>query len=108
MPEELTWETRVEKYLRDANDYWFHVYKPQPGDVIVDIGAGRGEDVFAFSRAVGPGGRVFAVEPHPVSFAALQELCAASGLDNVTAVNYACVDRPASLQIETLPVWESN
>jgi hypothetical protein len=27
---------------------------------------------------------------------------------NVTTLNYACVEAPAELQIETLPVWESN
>jgi FkbM family methyltransferase len=102
------WAAQAGKHVRDADDYWFHVYKPRPGDVIVDIGAGRGEDVFAFSRAVGPAGRVYAIEPHPVSFQALEKLCTLNGLTNVTRLNYACVDEPASLQIETLPIWESN
>lgn len=102
------WGTLAAKHLRDADDYWFHVYKPKAGDVIVDIGAGRGEDVFAFSRAVGPSGRVWAIEPHPVSFQILEKFCALNRLANVTALNLACVDRPASLQIETMPVWESN
>ena len=102
------WATQAEKHLRDADDYWFHVYQPKPGDVIVDIGGGRGEDVFAFSRAVGPAGRVWAVEPHPVSFQILQKFCLLNGLSNVTALNFACVDMPASLQIETMPVWESS
>jgi len=102
------WLRYPQKYLRDADDYWFHVYKPRPGDAIVDIGAGRGEDVFAFSRAVGPGGRVWAIEPHPVSYLALRKFCEWNKLDNVTTLNYACVETPGSLQIETLPVWESN
>ena len=102
------WAAQAEKYLRDANDYWFHLYQPQPGDVIVDIGAGRGEDVFAFSRAVGPEGRVIAIEPHPVSFATFRKFYMWNRLDNVIALNYACVDEPGELQIETLPVWESN
>lgn len=102
------WAGMAEKYLRDAADYWFHVYKPQSGDVIVDIGAGRGEDVFAFSRAVGPAGAVWAIEPHPVSFGVLRKFCAINRLTNVTVLHYACVDAPARLQIETLPVWESN
>ncbi len=53
-PKWQRWATQAEKHLRDADDYWFHVYKPRSGDVIVDIGGGRGEDVFAFSRAIGP------------------------------------------------------
>lgn len=102
------WAGLAEKYLRDAADYWFHVYKPGAGDTIVDVGAGRGEDVFAFSKAVGPAGRVIAIEPHPVSFSALDKLCALNRLGNVTTMNFACTEEPAHLQIETLPVWESN
>lgn len=102
------WLGRAVKYLRDAEDYWFHVYKPQPGDVIVDIGAGRGEDVFAFSKAVGPQGTVWAVEAHPVSFSALDLFCRLNGLANVNCVHMAATAEPRSLQIETLPVWESN
>ncbi len=102
------WGGQAEKHLRDADDYWFHVYKPKAGDAIVDIGAGRGEDVFAFSRAVGNGGRVWAIEPHPVSFAALRKTCDLNGLTNVTTLNYACMTEPGELQIETMPVWESS
>ncbi len=102
------WANAAEKFLKDANDYWFHVYKPGSGDLIVDIGAGRGEDVFAFSRAVGPGGRVIAIEPHPVSFRALEAFCKWNLLENVTAIQCACVEEPCDLEIETLPVWESN
>ena len=107
-PKWPVWAGMAEKFLRDADDYWFHVYKPSPGDVIVDVGAGRGEDVFAFSPAVGPRGCVWAIEPHPVSFAALRKLCSLNGLRNVTPMNYACMSSHEHLQIETLPVWESN
>jgi len=102
------WAGQARKHLRDAEDYWFYLYKPRAGDAIVDIGAGRGEDAFAFSRAVGPAGRVWAIEPHPVSFAALVKLCELNRLANVTPLNYACMERAGELQIETLPVWESN
>lgn len=102
------WPHAAEKYLRDTADYWFHVYHPSPGDTIVDIGAGRGEDVFAFSQAVGPRGRVWAIEPHPISFAILDKFCSLNGLTNVTTIQVACVDAPMDLQIETMPVWESN
>lgn len=107
-PDWAKWLGQEAKYLRDAGDYWFHVYKPQAGDVVVDIGAGRGEDVLAFSRAVGGTGRVWAIEPHPVSFAVLSKFCERNALENVTRLNYACTAVPAQLQIETLPVWESN
>jgi FkbM family methyltransferase len=102
------WAGQAGKYLRDAKDYWFHVYKPSMGDVIVDVGAGRGEDVFAFSHAVGPAGKVWAIEPHPLSFEILVRFCELNRRENVVTLNCACVDRPGELQIESLPVWESN
>jgi FkbM family methyltransferase len=107
-PDWRRWIHTAEKYLRDADDYWFYIYKPRPADTIVDIGAGRGEDAFAFSRAVGAGGRVIAIEPHPDSFLALDILCRRNRLDNVTRVQRACVQKREDLQIETMPVWESN
>jgi FkbM family methyltransferase len=102
------WAAMASKYLRDAADYWFYLYKPRPGDVIVDIGAGRGEDVFGFSRAVGLEGHVWALEPHPTSFDVLCRFCDWNDLRNVTTLNLASTSAPAELQIETLPVWESN
>jgi FkbM family methyltransferase len=107
-PEWSKWLNRAEKYLRDAEDYWFHVFKPKPGDVIIDIGAGRGEDAFAFSKAVGPDGTVWAVEAHPGSYAALELFCRLNHLSNVRPVHMAATAEAQTLQIETLPVWESN
>ena len=102
------WCHMATKYVSDADDFWFHFYQPKNGDVIVDIGAGRGEDVFAFSRKVGPTGHVWAIEAHPASYTILSRFCELNGLNNVTALNMACVDTPALLHIETLPVWETN
>ncbi|HBY58771.1 MAG TPA: hypothetical protein DEH78_03050 [Solibacterales bacterium] len=102
------WQAQRQKYLRDADDYWFHVYRPREGDVIVDIGAGRGEDAYAFSRAAGAAGTVWAFEPHPVTFGALRRLCEWNGLTNVRCSQVACTEVAEDLQIETLPLWESN
>lgn len=107
-PDWKRWAGAAAKYIRDADDYWFHVYKPSASDVIVDIGAGRGEDVFAFSRAVGSEGRVWGIEPHPVSFEALRLSCELNGHGNTRLLRFACVGTDEPLQIETLPVWESN
>lgn len=99
---------REAKHRRDVEDYWFHVYRPEAGDVIVDLGAGRGEDTFVFSEAVGARGEVWAIEPHPVSFGALERMVRWNRLANVRSLRYACVESPRALQIETMPVWESN
>ncbi len=102
------WSDRERKFRHDAADYWFHIYKPSQGDVIVDIGAGRGEDVFAFSEAVGATGTVWAIEAHPGSFQLLERFCVKNGLTNVRLMNCAAMNRRGTLRIQTLPVWESN
>ena len=107
-PDWQSWAGMAEYFTSCVDDFWLHIYKPKPGDTIVDIGAGRGEDVAAFSGAVGPSGRVWAIEPHPVAFQALEKFCWLNGLRNVTALRVACVDRRAQLQIEALPNWQSN
>ena len=86
-PDWKRWAARPQKHIRDAADYWFHVYQPRRGDVIADIGAGRGEDVFAFSREIGEAGRVWAIEAHPGTFAILDRFCELNGLSNVTRLN---------------------
>jgi FkbM family methyltransferase len=73
----------------DPVDCWFHRYAPQAGDVVIDVGAGFGNDAIAFSRAVGPKGRVYAIEAHPVAFRKLMKTCKWSGLDNVVPIEAA-------------------
>jgi hypothetical protein len=47
-----------------------HAYESRPGDVVMDIGARKGEDAIAFSQAVGSTGRVYPIELIPLRFAA--------------------------------------
>jgi FkbM family methyltransferase len=101
-------EREYDAWLGAAKDFWFHAYRPRPGDVVVDVGAGIGTDTLAFARAVGKAGRVIAVEAHPETFARLRRNCEAHGLANVTCVWGAIVDAPCSVSIETGAEHESN
>ena len=103
------WRQSLAIQLRNAEDYWFHVYRPQPGHVIVDIGAGGlGIDILAFSKAVGPRGRVVAVEAHPLGAGLLARFCRLNDLANVTTVHGAVSDRPGVVQIADLDEHEAN
>ena len=102
------WAERRAEYRREAADYWFHVYRPQPGDVIVDIGAGCGEDVYAFSEGVGAEGVVWALEAHPETFKRLERFCRKRRLSNVRCIRRAVMDRRAMLHIETQANWQAN
>jgi FkbM family methyltransferase len=82
-------------------DNWTWDYRPVPGDTVIDVGAGIGEDTVVFSRLVGPAGRVFAIEAHPDTFACLQQTVARSGLSNVTAIHCALTDRDGKISISS-------
>lgn len=102
------WPRQADRAIADAGDYWFHAYTPRLRDVIVDIGAGRGEDALCFSRAVGPEGIVVAVEANPRSFHLLGRFVQLNALRNVRAVNTVVADRTGTFDIETDADWQAN
>lgn len=78
------WEPGVSRFMREAI---------KPGMVVADIGANIGYYTLLMSRAVGPTGHVFAVEPSPEIRARLQDALERNGLTNVTVVPYGISDR---------------
>jgi len=68
-------------------------YTPKPGDTIVDIGAGVGEETLTFSRAVGENGKLICVEAHPRTFRCLAKMARHNRLENVTPI-FAAVTQP--------------
>jgi FkbM family methyltransferase len=64
-----------------------------PGSVACDVGANLGEWAVPFARAVGPAGRVIAIEPAPRSAAALEATLAANALRQAETVRCAVGDR---------------
>lgn len=94
------WPDVFGSMIAESADYWFHVYKPQLGDVIIDIGAGDGTDLPAFSRAVGRKGRVIAVEAHPRTALRLARMREWNRLDNVTVVQCAVLNRRGSVYVD--------
>jgi FkbM family methyltransferase len=60
--------------------------KLKPGMVVADIGAGTGLFTRLFARAVGPKGRVYAVDIAPKFIAHIKKTCKEASLDNVTGV----------------------
>lgn len=108
-PKLAGWRGQIERYVADTNDHWLRYYRPREGDVIVDIGAGRGEDTLTFSRAVGNAGRVIAIEAHPLTFTFLKNFCLLNGLRNVTTLQIALMDKAGSVRIvESESSWMEN
>jgi FkbM family methyltransferase len=71
------------------------------GGVFVDVGANVGTYALALARQVGAGGKVIAVEPHPVTHARLKFNRAASGFTQVMPVAAAAGPADGELMIET-------
>ncbi|WKA28917.1 FkbM family methyltransferase [Bradyrhizobium roseum] len=71
------------------------------GGVFVDIGANVGTYALALAGHVGPGGKVIAIEPHPVTHARLAFNSAASGYAQVKLVAAAAGPADGELLIET-------
>ncbi len=108
-PDFDTWKGQAQRYSSETQDFWLQHYRPQEGDVIVDVGAGRGEDTLTFSRAVGKTGRVIAIEANPLSFKILKNFCLLNRLSNVTLLQAALMDKPGTVRIaESESSWMEN
>lgn len=71
------------------------------GGIFVDIGANVGTYALALAGHVGAGGKVIAIEPHPVTHARLAFNTAASGYPQVRLVAAAAGPADGELMIET-------
>src|SRR6202171_1230884 len=71
------------------------------GGVFVDVGANVGTYALALARHVGAGGKVIAIEPHPITHARLAFNRAASGTTQVKLVAAAAGPADGDLMIET-------
>jgi FkbM family methyltransferase len=78
-----------------------------PGDHVLDLGANVGWYTKVLSELVGPSGRVYSVEPVPVSFELLRHCVRKLRLNNVTLFNCAISDRDGSAVME-VPLYSSG
>ena len=78
----------------------------RPGSVVIDVGASLGEWTLPFARAVGPAGRVIAIEPAPRGAAALASTLAANALHQAEIVRCAMGDHDGTVEF-AVPVVTS-
>jgi FkbM family methyltransferase len=77
-----------------------------PGSAAIDVGASLGEWTVPLARAVGPTGRVLAVEPVPRSATALEATLAANSLRQAQVIRCAVGDHEGSAEL-AVPVVTS-
>lgn len=87
------------RFESKAEEFFCYVYRPKPGDVVIDVGAGVGSEAWYFAKAVGAQGRVVAVEAHPLTYLCLTKFCGYNHLENVTPMHVAISDRHGEVRI---------
>lgn len=105
LPHRFTVGTEYGRFTGDSSDllsryvYYFGQWEPEvtrlikqrlgPGDTFVDLGANLGWYTLLAADAVGPTGRVVAIEASPKNFLRLKENVSNNRLENVRLVNEA-------------------
>ncbi|MEU3072278.1 FkbM family methyltransferase [Streptomyces laurentii] len=84
------WEPNLSTFLRD---------RLRPGDTFIDVGAHRGAFTLLASRAVGPHGRVVAIEPHPRFHDDLTTSATTNRRTNIRAIRSAASDTHGTLTL---------
>jgi SAM-dependent methyltransferase len=80
------WLERPERDSEERPDTVLRLLNLKPGDTVADIGAGSGYFTRRLARAVGAGGRVFAVDIQPQMLTELTNRLARAGITNVSPV----------------------
>ncbi len=99
------WLIHKSTYLKSVNKPYFNFskvemvnkyqsvycvsYTPKKDDVIVDIGAGVGSQVFFFEEKIGEKGKIYSIEASPSSFKKLESLCINNKYANCKNFNLA-------------------
>jgi FkbM family methyltransferase len=65
------------------------LFRPNEGDIVVDVGAHIGKYTIIASKMVGSQGKVIAIEAHPANYDLLKQNIELNKLNNVIALNYA-------------------
>ncbi len=90
----LLWEPDYEPVERT----WL-LEQLQPGDFVLDVGAHIGYYTLQFARAVGPAGRVIAIEPHPDNIERLITNTELNCYNNVDVVQAAASNKAGSIEL---------
>jgi FkbM family methyltransferase len=101
-------EKKYQDYFNNVKEYWYVNYTPSVGDIIFDIGAGRGEDSIPFSCHVGNEGKVISIEANSKSFTFLKNECDMNNIKNIIPLNIAITDFKKNVYIQDNGDWITN
>jgi FkbM family methyltransferase len=96
------------KRLKSTTNIFLSYYSPKPNDVIIDLGAGIGEDVVVMHQMQQLLGKIYAIEAHPRTFAKLKCMVEMNKFDNVICCNVAIDSEPGRTFISNKANHSSN
>jgi FkbM family methyltransferase len=85
----------------EAIEAYITALKLKPGDAVLDLGAYAGATAYYLSKAVGPDGRVLALEPDEINFRYLQENVTRHALKNVTCVPFGIWNEETTVEFQS-------
>lgn len=74
---------RPEEKFNESNLVFFSKYIPKTNDIVLELGAGIGNETLVISKLVGPKGKIISLEPHPKVFDYLLKTISFNKLKNV-------------------------
>jgi FkbM family methyltransferase len=75
------------------------LFRPNPGDTVLDVGANIGSYTLMLANLVGKSGKVVAIEPNPKAFRILERNVSVNGTTNVILEPVACSDKSGMLDL---------
>lgn len=87
---------------------FFKHYIPKPNDIIIDIGAGVGHDVYVINTFFGIETKIYAIEAHPQTFSKLELMVKRNGWANIKCYNLAIVESKKELWISDTDNHSAN
>ena len=86
------WLEREEREREERSDLLLRMLSLTPGMVVADVGAGTGYYARRIADAIGPTGRVYAIDVQPEMFAMLQSVAKQRGYGHITPLLGAAND----------------
>jgi FkbM family methyltransferase len=85
----LHWPITYQKFEEWCDSTALYEYRVNAGDVVLDIGAGMGEEIIVLSKRAGHAGQVLAIEANPYVYNILDNVVNLNKLDNTKIFNLA-------------------
>jgi len=86
---------------KTIDEIYFHDYKPAPGNICIDVGAGIGTESLFMSARLGRTGKVYAIEAAPLTFAILEANVSDNRLENIRCYQLAISDTNGRIKISS-------